>query len=158
MSAQKGQLGETLLGAIVAAVAVGFLSFAIARAGSGAGADGYELTARFDRIDGIASGADVRLSGVKVGSVSGVGVDPETYLAKVDFSVTRDVKIPDDSAVRIASDGLLGGAYVAIEPGGSIDMLPPGGEVLNTQGSIDLLTLFASFAQGGGGEPEESTP
>lgn len=162
MSAQNGNLGETLLGAIVAAVAIGFLTFAISRAGGGDSASGYALTARFDRIDGIASGSDVRLSGVKVGAVSGVAVDPETYLAKVDFTVARDVKIPDDSAARVTSDGLLGGAYLALEPGGSVDMLPPGGEVVNTQGSIDLLTLFASFAQGGGGgsaeEPQETTP
>lgn len=151
MSAQKEQAAETILGAVVVAVAVAFLAFAVTRAGSAQAAGGYEVWARFQRIDGIAVGTDVRLAGVKVGAVNKVALDPETYLARVTMTVDPAVKLPDDSSARVSTDGLLGGAYVSLDPGGSEAMLAPGGEILNTQGSVDLLTLLAAAAGGAGG-------
>jgi phospholipid/cholesterol/gamma-HCH transport system substrate-binding protein len=146
--------GETILGAAVAVVAVGFFAFAAAQAGQSGNAAGYDLVARFQRVDGIAVGSDVRVSGVKVGVVRSVELDPETYMARLTLTVSNGVQVLDDSTARIASDGLLGGAYVAIEPAG-MDALPPGGEIPNTQGSVDLLTLFASFARGQGGNDSQ---
>lgn len=147
----KEEAAETMVGAIVALVAVAFLVFAVARAGQGETSGGYKLVASFDRVDGVAVGSDVRLSGVKIGTVSTVGLDPQDYRAKVTLAVDPTVKVPADSSAKIASDGLLGGAYVAIEPGGAAEMLPSGGQIENTQGSVDLITLFASFARGQGG-------
>lgn len=138
--------GETLLGAAVTIVAIGFFAFAAAQAGQTGGGGGYELTARFQRVDGVAVGSDVRVSGVKVGVVRAVDLDTDTYLARLTLSIENGVDVLDDSTARIATDGLLGGAYVAIEPAG-FDALPAGGEIPNTQGAVDLLTLFASFAQ-----------
>jgi phospholipid/cholesterol/gamma-HCH transport system substrate-binding protein len=138
--------GETLLGAVVALVAVSFFVFAAAQAGQTRAGAGYDLSARFQRVDGVAVGSDVRVSGVKVGVVRAVALDPATYLAQLTLSIEDGVQVLDDSTARIASDGLLGGAYVAIEPAG-LDPLPAGAEIPNTQGSVDLLTLFASFAQ-----------
>ncbi len=138
--------GETILGAIVAAVAVGFFAFAAAQSGQTGAHSGYDLIARFQRVDGVGVGSDVRVSGVKVGVVRAVALDPATYLAQLTLSIDPDVRVLDNSTARIATDGLLGGAYVAIEPAG-LDPLPAGGEIPNTQGSIDLLTVFASFAQ-----------
>jgi phospholipid/cholesterol/gamma-HCH transport system substrate-binding protein len=140
--------GETILGAIVAVVAIGFFAFAAAQAGQTSNGAGYDLTARFQRVDGINVGSDVRISGVKVGVVRSIGLDTETYLARVTLAVNNGVTVPDDSTARIASDGLLGGAYVAIEPG-SMDPIPAGGEIINTQGAVDLITLFSSMAQSG---------
>ncbi|KAF0178417.1 MAG: outer membrane lipid asymmetry maintenance protein MlaD [Hyphomonadaceae bacterium] len=155
MSAFKEQAAETILGAIVAFVAIGFLVFAVTRAGAGEATGGYPLVARFNRVDGVNVGADVRLSGVKVGTVSAVGIDPTTYLAKLTLSVDRTVKLPDDSSARVASDGLLGGAYVALEPGGSAEMLASGGEIANTTGTVDLLSLLAAAAGGAGKSQEQ---
>lgn len=138
--------GETLLGAAVTIVAIGFFAFAAAQAGQTGGGGGYELTARFQRVDGVAVGSDVRVSGVKVGVVRAVDLDTDTYLARLTLSIENGVDVLDESTARIATDGLLGGAYVAIEPAG-FDALPAGGEIPNTQGAVDLLTLFASFAQ-----------
>ncbi|MDX2233385.1 MAG: outer membrane lipid asymmetry maintenance protein MlaD [Hyphomonadaceae bacterium] len=151
MSAQKEQAAETILGAIVAAVAIGFLGFAITRAGSAEAAGGYELFARFQRADGVAVGSDVRISGVKVGAVREVALDPETFYAKVTLTLDPVVKLPDDSSAKVASDGLLGGAYVSLDAGGSEAILTPGSEILNTQGSVDLLSLLAAAAGGGSG-------
>ena len=147
MSASENNWGETLLGAAVAAVAIGFFAFAAAQAGQARGGEDYELIARFQRVDGVAVGSDVRVSGVKVGVVRAVSLDPQTYMAQLSLGLDNSVRVLDESTARIATDGLLGGAYVAIEPAG-LDPLPAGGEIPNTQGSVDLLTLFASFAQG----------
>ncbi|WP_228126739.1 MlaD family protein [Candidatus Viadribacter manganicus] len=152
--------GETILGAVVAAVAVVFFAFAAAQAGQNTTGGGYDLHASFQRVDGVGVGSDVRISGVKVGVVRAVSLDPATYNAVLTFSVNHGIEVLDESTARIATDGLLGGGYVAIEPAG-MDPLPPGGEIPNTQGSIDLLTLFASFAQGSGNSgssTEEAAP
>jgi phospholipid/cholesterol/gamma-HCH transport system substrate-binding protein len=143
--------GETLLGAAVVVVAVGFFAFAAAQGGQSDTGAGYELNARFQRVNGIARGSDVRVSGVKVGVVRSVALDPDTYEAVLVMSVNNGVMVPEDSTASISSDGLLGGAYVNIEPAG-FDVIAAGGTIPNTRGSIDLLTLFASFAQGGGNE------
>jgi phospholipid/cholesterol/gamma-HCH transport system substrate-binding protein len=150
----KEQTAETIVGAVVALVAIGFLSFALARAGTGEAAGGYPLTARFNRVDGVAVGSDVRMSGVKVGAVSALALDPQTYMAKLTMSVDQTVKVPEDSTAKVTSDGLLGGAYVAIEPGGAEDMLKRGAEFTHTQGPIDLLTVLAS-AMGNANKPAE---
>lgn len=150
--------GETILGAIVAVVAVGFFAFAAAQAGQTGGSNGYELSAAFQRVDGVSVGSDVRISGVKVGVVRAVSLDPSTYDAVLTLAIQDGVDVLDDSTARIATDGLLGGGYVAIEPSGMAP-LAAGGRIPNTQGSIDLLTLFASFAQGSGNsDSQETTP
>lgn len=149
--------GETILGAAVVVVAVGFFAFAAAQAGQTNTRGGYELTARFQRVDGVNVGSDVRISGVKVGVVNAISLDADTYLARVTLTLNRGVQVLDDSTARVASDGLLGGAYIAIEPAG-LDALAPGAEIPNTQGSVDLLTLFASFAQGGQRPAQNEAP
>lgn len=156
MSANFERWGETILGAVVAVVAVGFFAFAAAQAGQNGGAGGYELRASFQRVDGVGVGSDVRISGVKVGVVRAVSLDPETFNAVLTLGIDNGVRVLEDSTARIATDGLLGGGYVAIEPAG-IEALAAGGEIPNTQGSIDLLTLFASFAGGGSQNSESST-
>ncbi len=156
MSQALERWGETILGAAVALVAVGFFVFAAAQAGQTGGRGGYELTARFQRVDGVNVGADVRVSGVKVGVVRSVGLDPATFDARLVLAIDNGVQVLDDSTARIATDGLLGGAYVSIEPAG-LDPLPAGAEIPNTQGSVDLLTLFSSLAQGAQ-QPSEAAP
>jgi phospholipid/cholesterol/gamma-HCH transport system substrate-binding protein len=139
--------GETILGAVVAVVAIGFFAFAAAQAGqTGVSGQHYDLIARFQRVDGIGVGSDVRVSGVKVGVVRALALDPDTYMARLTFTIDRNVRVLDESTARIATDGLLGGSYVAIEPAG-MDPLPPGGEIPYTQGAVDLLTLLSGFAQ-----------
>lgn len=140
----KEQAAETAIGAVVAFVAGGFLFYAVTRAGGGEAAGGYPLSARFNRVDGISVGADVRMSGVKVGAVSAIALDPSTYMAKLTMSVDPKVKVPEDSSAKVASDGLLGGSYIAIEPGGAEEMLAANKEISHTQGSVDLLTVLAS--------------
>ena len=156
----RESLFETLVGAVVVAVAAVFLWFAIARGGeASAGPDRYDLKARFNNVSGIERGADVRIAGVKAGVVKSIDGDPQRFEAVVTMSLDKKWLLPDDTDARISTDGLLGGAYVALEPGGSFDNLAQdgSGEVQYTRGSVDLLTLFASFASGNGGNSGEAS-
>jgi len=142
---------ETLIGAIVVVVAATFLFFAYTSTGSGS-VSGYDVQARFTSADGISPGTDVRLHGIKIGTVSALTLDPKTYMAIAHLSVRNDVQLPDDSAVKITSSGLLGNSYIAIQPGGSDKNLKPGGELTNTQGSVDLISLIGRAVMGGSGK------
>jgi phospholipid/cholesterol/gamma-HCH transport system substrate-binding protein len=137
-------LTETLAGAVVLAVALGFLGYAVANTGRST-VSGYPLHARFDRIDGMGVGSDVRLAGVKVGSVTNARVDQQSYQADVTFNVTGAVKLPRDSSAEITSDGLLGGKYLALVPGGDERMLAPGDTVTITQSAVSLEQLLGKF-------------
>ncbi len=154
---------ETLIGAVVIAVAVLFLVFAYSSSGVGPISGGYEVMARFDRANGVNVGTDVRLSGIKVGTVDRLALDPKSYNAVLTLALDKSVKLPDDSSVRITSDGLLGNQYLSIEPGASNQMIKPGGQIENTQGSIDLIgllgkTVFSPSTTGGGGGAAAPTP
>jgi phospholipid/cholesterol/gamma-HCH transport system substrate-binding protein len=140
---------ETLIGAVVIAIAVAFLVFAYSSTGAGP-ISGYEVVAKFNRADGVNIGTDVRLSGIKVGTVSRMALDPKSYNAVLTLALESNVKLPDDSSVRITSDGLLGNQYVSIEPGGSQMPIAAGGEIENTQGSVDLIGLLSKAMFGAG--------
>lgn len=137
-------LTELVAGAVVLLVAAGFLGYAVANTGRGH-IDGYTLNAKFQRIDGLAIGADVRLAGVKVGSVNATSIDPQTYQAVVSFSVEPTIRLPTDSSAQITSDGLLGGKYMSLTPGGDDKMLADGGTVTITQSAASLEDLLGKF-------------
>jgi phospholipid/cholesterol/gamma-HCH transport system substrate-binding protein len=140
---------ETLIGAVVVFVAAAFLYFAYSSTNSAA-MDSYELDARFQRVDGLNVGTDVRLSGIKIGSVSALTLDPKTYQATVHLTIRNDVRLPDDSSIMVTSTGLLGNSYLSVSPGGSDAMLAAGSYIRNTQGSVDLMSLIGRFATGSG--------
>lgn len=133
---------ETLIGALVLAVAAGFFAYAYSRADVGT-ADGYPVHARFSTIGGLAPGADVRISGIRIGAVEALTLDTETFAARVTMHVRDDVALTADTTAAIKAEGLLGGAYVALEPGGDIDVIPPGGEILFTQAAPDIIDLMS---------------
>lgn len=128
---------ETVLGAVVLIVALVFLVSAYK------GSDikpvkGYPLTARFNSVDGLAAGNDVRIGGVKIGSVDDLAVDPQSYAVVVKMTVADDLKLPEDTYASITSDGLLGGKYVRIEPGHSQKLIAPNGELSKTRDVVVL--------------------
>ncbi|MFH5773709.1 outer membrane lipid asymmetry maintenance protein MlaD [Paracoccus broussonetiae] len=145
---------ELWVGTAVLAVAAGFLIWAGSGSGfgRGLGGDGYELRAAFPSVDGIDVGTDVRVAGVKVGKVTGIDLNPQTYLAEARLRIPAEIQMPSDSAALIQSDGLLGGAYIELQPGGAPDNLAPGDEIEDVQGAVSLLSLMMKFvdAQAGG--------
>jgi phospholipid/cholesterol/gamma-HCH transport system substrate-binding protein len=140
---------ETILGAVVLAVAIAFFYYAYQMNQEG-GSAGYDRVAQFDRIDGLENGADVRIGGIKVGSVMRQTLDPETYRAQVGFTVQDNVELPLDTSAAIMSDGLLGGKYLSLEPGGDIDMLAAGDEITLPQSSVRLEDLIGQLIYSGG--------
>lgn len=153
---------ETLIGALVVLIAVGFLAFAYSSTSSAGLSGSTNLEARFSDADGITAGTDVRLHGIKIGTVSSVGLDPKTYMAVVHMSVRGDVPIPDNSAIKVTSSGLLGSSYLSIQPGGSLTNLAAGGQIVNTQGSVDIMGLigraiYGNTSSAGAGSPSTST-
>lgn len=154
----NGNLVETLIGALVLLVAGFFLAFAYSSGGVGSSrVSGYELQARFNRADGLVVGGDVRLSGIKIGTVTKQALDPKTFDAIVTFTVDSRYQLPEDSAVKIASEGLLGGNFISVEPGGSNAALKPGSEIKYTQGSVNLMDLIgqAIFSATGAGNGKD---
>jgi len=135
---------ETVMGGIVLLVAIGFvyLAFQSSTVGNGSG---YLVTAEFDNASGLTTGSEVRMSGVKIGSVVDQRLDPKTFFAVVTISVTDTVKLPRDTSARILADGLLGSNYVALEPGGDEKTIAPGGKINFTQGSINVVDLLGRF-------------
>jgi len=139
---------ETLIGAAVVLAAAGFLYFASSIVGLTSGADRYDITASFRSAEGIALGTEVRLAGIKVGAVTAMELDAISYRATVTVAIDNVVKIPDDSAISVASEGLLGGNFIEIIPGASEFSVGAGGEIEDTQGSVSLLTLLMKFVSG----------
>jgi|SRR5665213_2178435 len=143
---------ETVMGAVVLVVAAFFLFFAYTTSEVRA-ISGYELTARFDRIGSLRTGADVRISGIKVGTVLRQTLDPKSFTALVLLTVQPDIKLPVDTIAAITSSGLLGADYLAIEPGNEDEMIKPGGTISHTQPPMDIQSLIGQyiFSQGGAG-------
>jgi phospholipid/cholesterol/gamma-HCH transport system substrate-binding protein len=106
------------------------------------------LNASFRSIEGVTVGTDVRLAGVKVGKVSGISLNPKSFRADMEISLGLGVELPDDSAILIASEGLLGGNFVELQPGGSPFNFVAGDMIMDTQGSVSLLNLLMKFASG----------
>lgn len=135
---------EIAAGAIVLAVAIGFFAYAVGRSGAGP-SGGYPLHADFNSVAGLPVGADVRLAGVKVGRVIAETINPETYLAEVTFTVAEGIHVPKDSSAAIVSEGLLGGNYLELQPGGDSAMLPSNGRITATQSPVNIETLLGKF-------------
>ncbi|WP_417318328.1 outer membrane lipid asymmetry maintenance protein MlaD [Emcibacter sp.] len=144
----RNNLVETLVGGVVLVIAASFLYFAYTHANLTSNG-GVHLKAKFDKIDGLVVGSDVRVSGIKVGSVVKQYIDSDTFMAVVEFTVNPDINIPEDTFAKITAEGLLGGNYLALDPGGSDEFLQDGDEILDTQGSVDLLGLLDKFAGSG---------
>jgi phospholipid/cholesterol/gamma-HCH transport system substrate-binding protein len=156
---RRRSIVEVVTGAMVLLVAAGFLAYAIVHSGRST-VSGYTLFAKFDHIDGLGVGNDVRVAGVKVGSVDQERIDPQTFQAIVGFTVRDDIKLPKDSAAIITSESLLGGKYLSLQPGGDESVLQPGQTVTITQGSISLEELLGKFifSMTGTPKPGEQQP
>ncbi len=142
----RGQVTETIVGLAVLILAGLFVNYAMKTVNSGGSGADYHLKAHFGSIGSIDSGSDIRLAGVKVGVVNNISLDTKTYDALVDMSIHANIPVPVDSTAKITTDGLLGSAYISIEPGAEEDNLAAGDSFDYTQGAVDLLTLLGQVA------------
>jgi phospholipid/cholesterol/gamma-HCH transport system substrate-binding protein len=149
---------EILAGALVLAVAAGFALYAARGTGFGSERGTYPLVASFRSVEGVRVGTDVRLAGVKVGAVTDLALDPTTFFADATISMREDVALPVDSSILVSSEGLLGGSFVEILPGGALEVLEPGAEIEDTQGAVSLITLLMKFVGGDQATDATATP
>src|SRR5713226_2085513 len=143
---------ETVMGAVVLVVAALFLFFAYTRTQTHT-VTGYEVSARFDRVDGLRTGGDVRISGIKVGTVTSQSLDAQTFLAVVHLTIDPSIKLPVDTIATITSTGLLGENYLALVPGNDEEFIKPGGAIDHTEPPINIFSLINKFVGSGGGAP-----
>jgi len=139
---------EVVTGAAVLAVALGFVIYATQGIDLAGQAGSYPLRASFRSVEGITVGSDVRLGGVKVGTITDLRLNLQTFFADATIAVQDPIQLPTDSAILISSEGLLGGNYVEIIPGGAPDNLGPGDEIEDTQGAVSLISLLMAFVGG----------
>ena len=152
-----GNVIETVMGAVVLVVAAVFLFFAYTTSQVRA-VQGYQVTAQFERVGALRDGGDVRIAGVKIGSVVSETLDPKTFLATVRMSVDPAYKLPEDTVAEIVSNGLLGEQYMSLVPGGEEKTIPPGGQIKFTQSPVSLENLIGQMifsTPGGHGKPGE---
>jgi phospholipid/cholesterol/gamma-HCH transport system substrate-binding protein len=156
---------EILTGVLILGITAVFLIYALGRA-QAIGGSGYNLKAQFSDIGGLTIGSNVKIGGVTVGHVVNESLDPQTYAAIVTVQINNGVKIPQDTSAAISSEGLLGGNYVGLSPGGSDSMLAPGQSFQVTQSAINLENLLGQFifnmgksgaSQNGGQQPSEQS-
>lgn len=144
---------EVIVGGAVLAAAFGFVIYAGQLTGLAGGNTGAnEFFASFRSIEGVSVGTDVRMAGVKVGTVTVLKLNPQSFRADARFTVSDNVELPEDTAVIISSEGLLGGNFVELLPGGSPFNLDPGSEIEDTQSSVSLIQLMLRFVTGNGEE------
>lgn len=148
------QTTEVLVGGAVLAAAIGFFVYVAQVTGAGPAGSAAPYSASFRSVEGIAVGTDVRLGGVKVGTVTDLSLNPQTFMADTTFTVEDKIRLPEDTAVLIASEGLLGGSYVELLPGGSPFDLEPGSEIEDTQSYVSLINLLLRFVGGGSDDAE----
>tara|TARA_B100000676_G_C17481583_1_gene533680 strand:+ start:21 stop:470 length:450 start_codon:yes stop_codon:yes gene_type:complete len=141
-------IAETLVGAIVLGIAIIFAVSLWRFSDVGFGVSQYTVNAKFRSAEGITVGTDVRLAGVKIGSVSNLSLDPKSFNAIARLSIKPEYQMPEDSAAIISSEGLLGGNFVEILPGGSYEVMVDGSEFSETQGAVSFISLLMKFVTG----------
>ena len=152
----KTNFFEAFVGAIVIVIAAIFLVYTFTTANIRS-IDGYKLFAEFDRVDGLSVGSDVRMSGIKIGTVLELKLNPETYGALISMELSDDIKLPIDSSAQIISDGFLGSKFLALIPGSDIEYIDAGGKIEFTQSPIILENLLGQFLFGLGNKDDSSS-
>ncbi|MES2676865.1 MAG: outer membrane lipid asymmetry maintenance protein MlaD [Pseudomonadota bacterium] len=143
----KNNLFEVIVGTFVLGCAIYFFFFSFNKSGISTSKT-YQILAKFDNIDGISSGSDIKISGVKVGAVAGEAIDPTTYQAILKLDINQEIKLPKDSSAKVLSSGLLGGKYIGLEIGAEDEMLKNGEQIQFTQSGINFEELLGKFIFG----------
>jgi phospholipid/cholesterol/gamma-HCH transport system substrate-binding protein len=140
----KHNVIETITGGAVIAIAALFLSFSAQKADVKS-ANGYLISAAFTDVGGLSIGDNVQISGVKVGTIQDIELDTERFLALVHMNVDSHIKLSEDTSAVISSASLLGGRYLALQPGGMDDYLLEGDVIETTQAPQNLEQLLGKF-------------
>ena len=136
---------ETFVGLIVIVITISFFSYAYSKVNTKSSDKGYSLYVQFEDIEGLSEGSDVKLSGIKIGTVNRIHLENSTYYAKVELTIYSDIQIPKDSRAIVATSGIMGGKYIRITPGSSEKMLANSGKIVFSQSAINLEDLVSKI-------------
>lgn len=142
------RLVEITVGAFMAAglVALFFLAMQVSNLASISNGEGYEVTARFDNIGGLKVRSQVSMAGVRIGRVVDIAYDQKSFEALVTVRIDSAYnQIPDDTIAKIYTSGLLGEQYIGLDPGGSLESLQQGSEIMMTQSALVLEEIIGQF-------------
>jgi phospholipid/cholesterol/gamma-HCH transport system substrate-binding protein len=132
-----------------------FLTTQTSNLGSYLGGSGYNVVARFNNVGGLSVRAPVTMAGVTIGRVEEISFDDQQFKALVRLQIEAQFdQIPEDSDASILTSGLLGGQYIGLNPGGSLDSLEEGSEIEFTQSAIVLEDLVGRFLLQAGGNDD----
>ncbi len=145
---------EIIVGTFVLVAAIWFFVSSAKNAKLTATASRYHIIAKFDNIDGISPGSDIKISGVKVGIVEDQFLDGQTFRAVLKMAIDDSVKLSLDSSAKIASEGLLGSKFLSLQPGSDENNLKNGDEIKFTQSSVSFEDLLGKFIYSSGGSKE----
>lgn len=150
----KNNLFEVIVGTFVLFCAIYFFFFSFSKSNIST-SNTYQVSAKFDNIDGISIGSDIKISGVKIGTVASETIDPQTYQAILKLNINQEIKLPKDSSAKILSSGLLGGKYIGIEIGAEEEILKDGEQIGFTQSGINFEELLGKFIFGSSKKDKE---
>jgi phospholipid/cholesterol/gamma-HCH transport system substrate-binding protein len=156
----KNSIVETLIGTAVVLIAAAFFIYAYQASDKAAAAGSYRVSAEFDNAEGVSVGTDVRIAGVKIGSVVDFTLNAENFLANVVMDIDPSVKLTEDATAKVTAEGLLGSKFISLEQGGAETLLAAGGVISNTQGAVDIWSLIsqAMFEKNSAQPPASGTP
>jgi phospholipid/cholesterol/gamma-HCH transport system substrate-binding protein len=154
----RENIGEALVGLFVVVFAGWFIWFAWGMTGGGDRAGAIHVTALFPNSTGINVGSDVRVAGMKIGTVTEQALDPQSFQVKVRLALDPSVKLPADSSAAITSEGFLGATFISLIPGGETVPLKDGDTIADTQGAMDLMGMVGQFINKSGGSAADSAP
>lgn len=157
----RENIGEALVGLFVIIFAIWFVWFAWGATGGGTKADAIHVTALFPNSTGINIGSEVRVAGMKVGTVTQQALDPQSFQVKATLALDPAVKLPADSSAAITSEGFLGATFISLIPGGDPAPLKDGDTIADTQGAMDLMSMVGQFINKSGdakAAPAEEAP
>jgi phospholipid/cholesterol/gamma-HCH transport system substrate-binding protein len=148
----RENLGEAIVGLFVVLFAAWFVFFAWARTGGGTKAGAIHVTALFPNSTGVSVGSEVRVAGMKIGTVTDQALDPQSFQVKMTLALDPAIKLPADSSAAITSEGFLGATFVSLIPGGDPQRLKDGGTIADTQGAMDLMSMVGQFINKSGSD------
>lgn len=154
----RQHVGEALIGLLVVFFAIWFVWFAWDRTGGGTRAGAIHVGAFFPNATGVTVGTDVRVAGLKVGTVIDQALDPQSFQVKLTMAIDPSIKLPADSSAAVTSEGLLGATFVSLLPGGDPVVLKDGDMIAETQGAMDLMSMVGQFINKSGSGAAAKAP
>ncbi len=133
---------------LIGIVCVGYLTIRLGKMEL-IGGNYYHLRAKFESVSGLKTGAQVEIAGVQVGQVDAINLDVDQMVAMVDLKIRKGIELTDDTIASVKTAGLIGDKYIKISPGGSDEVLKPGGMITETESAIDLEELISKYVFGG---------